>query len=292
MTKSQDKTDTPDTAEFKKAAQALSKFLAARGTALSHAVALEALSASLGVKNWRTLRAKLQAPASVSTAIPARASKSDVEYSVEAIYRDNNQLYGDVVTATSPLAAAIYVQLERLTDAGSATEVSVTHVLDDQGKMVLSPSFLTDLDLVSPREAVRKACSLARERLGPPPARGVLEADEWDARNRAISFWEAICSDEQEVLGQAFDELIEDTEFDAQEFSDDSPEFEDEQGVHVVEPAQLLQLVVSLARQGLDLKEPHDAKFTGVFQVLQLQEMLEMHEDRIAVVFNGECVQG
>lgn len=81
MTKSQ---DTQDTRDFKSAAKRLQGALQTHGIRLKEGIALEALSTSLGLANWRTLRAKLN---------PESANGLEVDYGVEgyASNRLNNE---------------------------------------------------------------------------------------------------------------------------------------------------------------------------------------------------------
>jgi hypothetical protein len=81
MTKSQDNADTRD---FKSAAKRLQGTLQTHGIRLKEGIALEALSTSLGLANWRTLRAKLN---------PEPANSLEVDYGVEgyASNRLNNE---------------------------------------------------------------------------------------------------------------------------------------------------------------------------------------------------------
>ena len=59
MKKSKLNQDSADTSAFKDAARRLQENLKLRGISLNHAHALEALTVSLGVANWRTLLTKL-----------------------------------------------------------------------------------------------------------------------------------------------------------------------------------------------------------------------------------------
>lgn len=285
-----------DVWQLKTAARQMSEFLATKGVELSHATALEALSASLGVRNWRTLRAKLS----------AKPRKVDgPQYLVNAVYTDNDQLYGDHLDASSPLEAAIAVQLERLTDAGWITAVSISDVVDRYtGQTVLTPTFLNELDLLPLHEAIGFACVLARTALGAPPQRGIEEAEDWDEKNLAIEFWSTICGDpktdldqrhapELKALVEALDEVCTDAHFDIESFGDEPARFlvasDDYQEVN---PVDFLETVLALAQREVARLPAHlDPKDSGLFHCLQISQTLAFHKDRLAVVCNGYDIE-
>lgn len=130
--------DNDQHALVKAAARRMCEHLAARGVRVAHTQMLEALCAGLGVANWRTLRAALDAPR------PARAPTApppgtEQRWQVEAIYDDNNQQWSDEVSARTALEAAAMAKMERLTDCGLV--IDVTSVSNTAGECVLSPDF-------------------------------------------------------------------------------------------------------------------------------------------------------
>lgn len=297
--------DTPEQEAFKKAAQQLAKFLETRGAKVSYGVALEALSKSIGYENWRTLRSKLKA----GDAAPKKSKVSGPRYSVNAVYLDNNQLYGDRLDASSPLEAALIVQLERLSDAGSITEVEVTDVIDRYtGQSVMAASFVHSWSLVPVTEAIAKCCELAKANLGEAPKRGIEAAEAWDAEYLAIDFWTTVCVDAEKEghawhnqrFTELLQELVRNPEFESdQGYKDQSAnidweptEFANSRGELLeVDPVELLKSLLELASKGLNLQEnSDDCAQTGVLQVLELQLILSMYEDRLRMVFNGESV--
>jgi len=294
--------DTEETQALKTGARALSAFFEARGTPVSNSVALEALAASLGLNNWRTLRAKLQAP-TVAPPAPEPDVFSDGVFSVDAIYRDNDQLYGDFMNGVSALHAAILVQMDRLHDCGSATEVSILGVEDRRTKkLVLSPNYPHELDLLETRAAIEVLCKLARPHLGEPPKRGVSEAEEWDRNQLAVEFWTAVtvnpgndptknknsaCVEElNDILDEMFEPLLKG------DFSEPETHFVDAAGVeHEVDVLDLLRRLISLAETGLDLTALQWPGEGGVFEILQIKELLEQEPTRIQLAFDGVDVE-
>jgi len=282
-------TENADLEHLKKSARRLRKFLANRGVQLSHTLSLEAVSHSVGAMNWKTLRAKL----GMSDKTPAFEGP---RYLVNAIYRDNQQLYSDSVDADTPLQAALWVQLERLTDGGSITSVDITEVIDraNHANIVLAPSYLEDLQLESFVGAVDKLLPLARMALGPAPQRGVLEAEAWDQKNQALELWGHLCKRSAKglfdhELASVLEDLYEDPDFDKDEFGKEPPVMADLSGEwQEVDPLQMLKDILELAAQAIEgLGEDSDPKTTGRFQLEQLRLTVAMHEDRLAVVFNG-----
>lgn len=287
---------------LKDEARELSKHLTAQGVTVSHSVVLNALSSYAGLRNWRTLRGKLKAGDSPKKVGP--------QYTVDALYLDNNQLYGDQLDASSPLEAALIVQLDRLGDAGSITAVQVTDVLDRHtGKSVMNASYAHSWSLVPVAEAIAKCCELAEKTLGEPPKRGIEAAEAWDAQYRAIDFWSTVCVDEEKEgkawhnlrYTQLLEEVIKNPDFEedqgykGQFIADDEwelVEFANSRGELLeVDPIELLESLLELAAEGLNLKEnSDDSAQTGVLQVLQVNLILSMYKDRLRMVFDGESV--
>lgn len=273
--------------DVKNAARLLCQRLAKDGIQVKQSLALEAIAASFGVANWRTLKAKLD--------VPAKPKFEGPRYLVEAIYTDNDQQYGDHVDADDPLEAAIYVMLERLTDFGN--EVAISSVEDrETGKTLLSPDYLHELDLVPMHEAIQTVCKLARARLGVPPERDVEAADRWDRLNLAIRLWEHVAQQEQQAIAKAMardesfspvlDAVATDYDFVEQYGSGDAITvcFTDDRGVEFeVVPVEELDRLLDAVRAGpfpLDWDKLDSAKTTGRFQLTQVHQALEMHGNR------------
>lgn len=281
--------------DVKRASQQMTRFFQAKGIEVTHSLALEALSKSIGFENWRTLRARL--------ALPLPEPITGPQFCVDAIYTDNDQLYGDHVGGASPLDAAIYVMLERLTDSGWITEVKVTGVTDRYtGKLVLCPSYLDELDLKDVDAAVAKLCALARKNLGEPPKRGIDAAEAWDRSELAIQFWESICTKRKEGqenhhnshLCERLESLISDITFDVADYGDEPVLYTTFHGEELeVDVVALMKELIALAEPGLNVQEDsgREAKSSGVFQLLQMKNIVQLHEDRLKVVFNGEHIK-
>lgn len=287
--------ETEETKLLKTGARALSEFFATRGTEVSYSVALEALSASLGLKNWRTLRAKLQAP---DVPVPAPKDVSGGVFSVDAIYTDNDQLYGDYSDGISAIHAAILVQMERLHDAGWITEVGITCVTDRRtNQVLLCPNYPDELNLVEIRKAIEVLCRLSKPHLGEPPKRGVQEAEEWDRNRLAIEFWEAVVhvptgtgeepkneASVKELNGIYYEmhEALESTEL-----LEPNTSFTDAAGVaHTVDVLDSLRRLLELAKTGMDLTALQWPGEGGVFEILQVQELLVQEPARIQLAFD------
>lgn len=282
--------DTPETVAFKKAAVNLSAFLDEKGIKLSHAVALEALSKSLDVRTWRTLRAKLQQPAAETSThqAPEAATSECAEYSVMAVYKDNRQLYGDLVELSTPLEAAIYVQLERLSDAGTTTAVDIEDVQDSKsGKSLMGISTLDSLSLESMKTVLLAVCDLAEPAIGEPPARGVADAEAWDYKRTAVDFWRAVAkSKEFETELQA---LIEDPDFSDEDSGEDTNFCNFRGELEPVNVADLLETLLELAKTGkdLDVRDADDAKRSRTFHLVQLKLVFDMYASRFCAALAG-----
>lgn len=149
---------------MKDAARRMQEFLSGRGIKVGHAVALEALSASLGARNWRTVRDKLSAPVVVVPAEPAQKTLEDFpdgRWLVEGRYYDGSP-YGDYFageTAREAKIFALYYRQDEDRDA-SFDVYSVTDRLTDQeaDSRILN---LSDLD--KPGELFKKTLATAQE---------------------------------------------------------------------------------------------------------------------------------
>lgn len=286
---------TPDQ-DVKTAARLMANHLKAAGFDVSHSLALETLAVSFGLNNWRTLKAKLEplATGAQAAAKPQVLVLDGPRYEVLAQYTDNNQMYGDLVDAECPLEAAIYVQLERLTDAGWITAVQVLEVVERATKeRVLSPGFSDELDLVPMPEAVTRVCALARQSLGQPPAGGLIESEVWDKKHQAIAFWEALAQDSvhktslQDCLSLDEDELL------TRELEGCSL-LKTFRGEEVeLDVLESLDQVLALASE--QSASPgwakSDPKASGKFHLLQMKQVRELHAGRLTLLFGELEVQ-
>jgi hypothetical protein len=139
---------------MKDAARRLQEFLAGRNISVGHAVALEALSASLGARNWRTVRDKLSAQVQVAPVEPAPKTLEDFpdgRWLVEGRYYDGSP-YGDYFGGKTPFEAkicALYYRMDedreatfeahnvidRLTDEEVDSDILSLSDLDDHGPL-------------------------------------------------------------------------------------------------------------------------------------------------------------
>lgn len=275
--------ESSDIQTLKAAARRLREHLAAQGITLKQTQALEALSVSLGAANWRTLRAKLDAPAA------PQWNPEEPRWTVYGIYRDNDQRYGDDFGGSTALEAQIIAQMDRLSDSGSMTEIEVTAVIDRMtGQPADVEDFTCETTLLPMSNAVAKVVEMAQQVLGAPPRGGLHECEEYDRKDRAVQFWQTLCrSKALEAEREALDELVltYQPERGAPEFA---TVFIDERGVaDDIDVREALELVASMAEDTVDLTRQHGAQHTGVFQVLQVRAFLEYFGDTLAPVFDG-----
>ncbi|MDO8416610.1 MAG: glyoxalase superfamily protein [Agitococcus sp.] len=162
--------------------------LAKHGIEVKHGVMLEALAAGFGARNWRTLRDKL---GPTGAAIPAPIKSSDLiggRWQVFATYADNDQSYSGYYGGKSAEEAMVHAQVERIF-AEFAGDIFVNSVQDRTG--VCKPAIFGDEDNnTCHAEALSRLMRAARAALGPPPSRGVVEADTWDEQNAHIEMFE------------------------------------------------------------------------------------------------------
>jgi hypothetical protein len=105
--------DTKEVAVMKDAAFRLTAFLATKNIKLQHAVALEALTASLGSRNWRTLRDKLN-----ESSAPAALTLEDLDgcrWTINGRYYDGSP-YSDNFGGDTPLEAKIQALYYRMSE--------------------------------------------------------------------------------------------------------------------------------------------------------------------------------
>lgn len=284
---------------MKDAARRLQEHLVTCGITLKHAQALEALTASLGAANWRTLRNKLNQPKPTAVAKAVKVwDASKPRWSVHAVYSDNNQRYSDDFFGATAMEAQINAQMDRLADEGWMTRIDVTCVVDQfTGQTADQESYVHEAELLPQTECIKWVCTLAAAQLGAPPSRGIAECEEYDRDMRAVEFWAELGSEELPQYGpgptltEAQKELNGLSDLyspDLAEYGDEPTFFTDSRGVEdEIEVLDALHRVLALASKGMDLTLTSNAQDTGVFQVLQTQAFLHYFSDRIAVFLNG-----
>lgn len=123
--------DSNEIVVLKNAATRMQEFLGARNIKVGHAVALEALAASLGSRNWRTLRDKLSMPN--KPAVPTLDSLDGERWLVEGRYYEGSP-YGHYFSGDTALDAKIYALYYRMAEDGDASFAvhSVTDRVTDE----------------------------------------------------------------------------------------------------------------------------------------------------------------
>lgn len=284
MTKTQATPDNAETREFKDGARRLQEYLKTQGISLKQAQALEALTASLAMPNWQTLRAKLTAPAQAAGEV---LGPDEPRWMVNAIYTDNNQRFSDDYHGATPLEAQIACQLDRLADEGWMTEVEISCVIDrTTGKIADQESHPEEVQLLKFSKMLSGLVKLAKPHLGTPPQRGIAEAEEFDRNMRALEFWTSISSGKDtgsQVARDALDEMY--GEY-APEYDEGSTTFKDSRGVEDdIDVVDAFQRLVNLASTGKDLSKPgDDPKRNGIFHLLQGKLTLEYFGTRLGKV--------
>lgn len=181
---------------IKTAARRMCEHLGAKGVKVQHTAMLEALALGLGLDNWRTLKAVIDAPRA-----PMKPPKKSLplgqwqQWSVSALYLDNQQQYGDSFAGRTPLEGAINGMHDRLTDFG--LEIGIQEVRDADGECQLSPAFITDIQLLSNRLALATVLDSVAE----------LPAATLSADHRLARVWLRVLLEYNE--GDAFNELTE-----------------------------------------------------------------------------------
>lgn len=149
---------------MKDAARRMQDFLSGRGIKVGHAVALEALSASLGARNWRTVRDKLSAPAVVVPAEPAPKTIEDFpdgRWLVKGRYFDGSP-YGDYFggdTARAAQILALYYRQDEDGDASFKVHAVIDRLTDEE-----VDSYIVSLsDFDKPSVLFKKTLAAAQE---------------------------------------------------------------------------------------------------------------------------------
>lgn len=145
---------------IKAAAKRMCASLGAKGMKVSHTAMLEAIAEGMGLDNWRTLKAVIDAPrAKPAPEVPALPPLGEWQtWIVDGIYAENNQQYGDEFSGRTPLEGAINALMDRLTDFGLV--IYIRDVADANRVNRLSPGYITEIELVPNDTALR---TLARE---------------------------------------------------------------------------------------------------------------------------------
>lgn len=208
---------------IKQAARRMCEHFDANGVKVKHSLMLEALAKGLGLDNWRTLKAVIDAPR--APAAPAKKSLplgEEQQWTVHGIYTDNDQQYGDYFSGRTPLEGAINAMMDRLTDCG--LEIYITEVLDADGECQLSPSFITEITLMENARALKQLLKALPSALLPaqeqarqwldtalkaiPPNDKLPELTDWDDLEKALSSETATIAADSELLPtQALEQL-------------------------------------------------------------------------------------
>lgn len=155
---------------IKAAAKRMCEQLEAKGVHVKHTQMLEALATGFGLDSWRELKAVIDAPRA-----PAKPTVPPVgelqEWVVDGMYYDNQQQYGDSCMARVPLEAAISTIMERRTDCG--LEIGILNVYDRADVCHLSPSFMTEIELYSTKEAFKRLYNAVADIAGLTPDQSI-----------------------------------------------------------------------------------------------------------------------
>lgn len=286
-----------DLEAFKQSAVLLQARLEAEGIRLKNGVALEALSACLGMPNWRTLRAKCLGarPSQQGDALRPR-------WLVVGVYDDNGQRWADAFHAESPLEAQILAQMDRLADGGTTTSISISSVVDRRtGDTADTEASVDDTRLVPMRDALIKLVELAKrgQPHRPLDLNGATVA--WDRENACLELWDGIAngkSPRAKKLTGALDELVNVACYrTGLRRGTTALDFVGTDGVRrTLDVARSLASVVRMATTYLELAERarkltrasprrEGPQQSGVFQVLQVQAFLSYFEDRVGALF-------
>lgn len=155
-------TNTEHQDSIKAAAKRMCASLGAKGHKVTHTAMLEAIAEGLGLDNWRTLKAVIDAPrAKPEPEVPALPPLGEWQrWIVDGIYVDNDQQYGDEFDGRTPLEGAINALMDRLTDCGNV--INICEVQDANRVSRLSPCYITEIQLDRNDTALR---ALYREAL-------------------------------------------------------------------------------------------------------------------------------
>lgn len=169
-------TNTEHQDSIKAAAKRMCASLGTKGHKVSHTAMLEAIAEGLGLDNWRTLKAVIDAPrAKPEPEVPALPPLGEWQrWIVDGIYVDNNQQYGDEFSGRTPLEGAINALMDRLTDFGNV--INICEVQDANRVSRLSPCYITEIQLNRNDTVLR---SLYREALRVQKEKGAdAQSDE------------------------------------------------------------------------------------------------------------------
>lgn len=233
---------------LKDGARRMQKYFEGQGIRVKHAQALEAITTSLGLANWRTLQAKL------------------------------NVSREPVCEASFGLEAQIIELFQKLmTDFNGPSPCK-------EGLLLMST-------------CIAKVCELARQRIGVPPQKDIDASDTYDGQIRALEFWTEVCCPEEKPdrLMVSYQEhltsLMRNPQFDVSSVNDgetDLPLFTDYRGVQdYLDPAEALEILLTLAQKSLDMTDTEGSQDSGVFQVLQTKVFLSYCRAKVTALFYG-----
>jgi hypothetical protein len=180
---------TTETKMMNDGARRVQEALAKQGIHVKHGVMLEALATGFGIRNWRTVRDKLSASNLERAPVVKSVDIIGGRWQVSGTYMDNDQPYSGYYDTASAEDAMVHAQVERIF-ADSSFEILVNYVQDRTGTS--EASCFGEEDCISWHAGVlTELMRAARTVLGPPPSRGVVEADAWDVQNAHIEMWES-----------------------------------------------------------------------------------------------------
>lgn len=188
---------------MKDGARRMQEFLQNNGVAVKHSMMLEAISAGFGVRNWRTVRDKLNSPV---RRVVTLEELGGLRWAVHGVYCVDNQRYMGYYKGETALEAQIVAQVERLV-ADDGAQIEVSCVIDRlTGEGADAESYASEASIVDVSKMLQRLAVAARRNLSAPPQRGVAEAEAWDSDNLSIEVFE-------ELLGVEDGKLTSDQEF-------------------------------------------------------------------------------
>jgi hypothetical protein len=155
--------DAKELAVMKDAAFRLTAFLATKNIKLQHAVALEALTASLGSRNWRTLRDKLSEPSQSSGPTLEALEADGGRWTVKGRYYDDSP-NGDYFSGDTPLEAKIHALYYRMAEDREST-FTVCEVVDRLTDETVDEGILRIRDLSKHGKLFQDVLRMARRLL-------------------------------------------------------------------------------------------------------------------------------
>jgi hypothetical protein len=180
--------DAKEIEVMKEAARRLEAFFGERGMKVQHSVALEALTASLGARNWRTLRDKL----SESDIVEERVIvPEDVEPSVRFLVRgvrtDDEEPFAKFFEA--PNARCAGFKAIALTWYQHEDALEVTEVVDRVSGETTRFDAFSSVEFVEHAEAFRSVLQTAQACLPSEADVTVRKMDEWKSDVALLEFF-------------------------------------------------------------------------------------------------------